>query len=272
MEFLRALGRPILGFLIAAAIFGVIERIARAKDHRPAWRRPGFGTDAAWWMVTPLVTKTITKVGVGLAVFVIAWATIGHSVSKEAVVAFVERPTWASRLPWSLEIFVTLATADFVGYWEHRLFHRGWLWRTHAVHHSSERLDWLAAVRVHPLNELLSGIVRVAVLVGLGFRPTMLAGVVPFLTFYAVLLHANVPWSFGWLGKIIASPRFHRHHHALEARGAHGVNFAGFFACFDLLFGTYHLPEGDEMPATGIREPIPPTVWGQLMFPFRRRT
>ncbi|HTJ81212.1 MAG TPA: hypothetical protein VL400_05790, partial [Polyangiaceae bacterium] len=83
------------------------------------------------------------------------------------------------------------------------------------------------------------------------------------------LLHANVPWTFGRLGKIIASPMFHRHHHAREIRGAHGVNFAGFFACFDVVFGTYHLPADGRMPATGVAEPLPTSLWGQLAHPFR---
>ncbi len=72
--------------------------------------------------------------------------------------------------------------------------------------HSSERLDWLAAVRVHPLNDLLGGVVRVVALVLLGFRPTVLAAVVPLLTLYAVALHANVSWNFGPLRFVLASP------------------------------------------------------------------
>ena len=61
---------------------------------------------------------------------------------------------------------VTLALVQFVGimfltdvvqYWVHRAFHRvPWLWRFHAVHHSSERLDWLASVRGHPVNDIVA--------------------------------------------------------------------------------------------------------------------
>ena len=35
----------------------------------------------------------------------------------------------------------------------HRLLHRPLLWRFHAVHHSSTQVDWLSAVRVHPVND-----------------------------------------------------------------------------------------------------------------------
>lgn len=269
MTVLQELLRPLAALFIGLLVFGLVERFARLDHLGPPWKRAGFWTDVLWWMVTPLVTRTVTRLGVGVAVFGVAWAALGNPVDREGIIAFAARPTWASSLPIAAEIGLTLVAADLLGYWIHRAFHRGWLWRSHAVHHSSERLDWLAAVRVHPLNDLLGGVLRVAILVVLGFRPVVLAGVVPLLTLYALLLHANVPWRLGWLGGFIASPAFHRWHHAKEVEGE-GVNFAGFFAFWDRAFGTFHLPAGPA-PRTGIREAMPPSIWGQLAFPFRRR-
>jgi sterol desaturase/sphingolipid hydroxylase (fatty acid hydroxylase superfamily) len=40
-----------------------------------------------------------------------------------------------------------LVLSDLIGYWMHRLFHREPLWKFHAIHHSSEELDWLSATR-----------------------------------------------------------------------------------------------------------------------------
>ncbi|NUP04885.1 MAG: sterol desaturase family protein [Polyangiaceae bacterium] len=267
MQLFGELLRPIVAFAIATALFGLVEWLGRRRAS-PPWKRAGFWTDSGWWMLTPLATKAITRIGVGVAIFTIAWVSLGHPTDKEGLRAFVDRPTWASALPLPFEILLTLTVADFVGYWIHRAFHRGWLWRSHAVHHSSERLDWLAAVRVHPINDLLAGVTRVALLVLLGFRPTVLAGIVPFSTFYAVLLHANVPWSFGWVGRIIASPRFHRWHHAKHVSGD-GANFAGFFVLWDRLFGTFYLPSS-EPAETGIAMPMPKSIWGQLVYPFRK--
>lgn len=263
--------RPVVALVIAACVFGVVERLGRLDRLGAPWKRAGFWTDVGWWMLTPFVTRSITRIGTGVAVFFIAWATLGHPLDKPGLRAFLDRETWASALPLPIEILITLTAADFLGYWTHRAFHRGWLWRSHAVHHSSERLDWLAAVRVHPLNDLLGGVVRVAVLVALGFRPTVLAAVVPFLTAYAVLLHANVTWAFGPVGRVIASPMFHRWHHARDVEGA-DVNFGGFFTVWDCLFGTSHLPIGEAAPATGIRDRMPASIWGQLAIPFRRES
>lgn len=269
MPLVSTLLKPVVAFLLVAALFWVMERIVRRRSASPPWRRAGFWTDCAWWMLTPLVTRTITRVGAGVAVFAIAWVTLGHPVQRDVLVAFLARETWASGLPLVAEIGLTLVMADLLGYWIHRLFHRGWLWRSHAVHHSSERLDWLAAVRVHPLNDLLGGVVRVTVLVLLGFRPTVLAGVVPFLTAYALVLHADVPWTFGRVGRLLASPVFHRWHHA---RDVADVNFGGFFTVWDHLFGTFHLPADAIAPPTGVREPVPSSLAGQLFYPFARKS
>ena len=67
----------------------------------------------------------------------------------------------------------------------------------------------------------------------LGFRADVLQGVIPFFSLYAILLHANVSWSFGPLRYVLASPRFHRWHHTIEAE-ARDKNFAGIFAFIDL--------------------------------------
>lgn len=262
--------RPLVALGLGLVLFGVVERVFGGPGRGAPWRRAAFSTDVGWWLLTPVVTRAITRVGSGVAIFVVAWASSGHPVfGKAALLAFAQRDTWASSLPLWIEVMLTLAAADLLGYWAHRAFHRGWLWRVHAVHHSSEHLDWLAAVRVHPLNDLLGGVARVALLVAFGFRPTVLAAIVPFLTLYGLVLHADVPWTFGPLGRVIASPVFHRFHHARDVEGD-GVNFGGLFCLWDVVFGTFQMPCVGAFPPTGIREPMPSTLWGQLAFPFRR--
>lgn len=269
MRLALELVRPLLAFVLAALLFGVVDSLWRWDQRGAPWRRTGFGTDFSFWLLTPLLTRSITRIGVGLALYAVAWFSVGRLANKAELLAFVGRETWAAALPLPLEVGLTLLAADLIGYWLHRAFHRGWLWRAHAVHHSSERLDWLAAVRVHPLNDLLGGVVRVVALVLLGFRPTVLAAVVPLITLYAVTLHANVSWNFGPLRFVLASPAFHRWHHAREVDGA-GSNFAGLFAFWDLLFGTYRLPLDQPLPATGVKETLPTGFWALLRYPFER--
>jgi sterol desaturase/sphingolipid hydroxylase (fatty acid hydroxylase superfamily) len=162
-----------------------------------------------------------------------------------------------------------LVVGDLIGYWVHRWFHIGPLWRVHAVHHSSTALDWLSSTRLHPVNEILSRLLSALPLLLLGFAPGLLAAYVPFLTLYALLLHANVRWDFGPLRLILASPAFHRWHHASEA-AAVNRNFAGLLPLWDLLFGTVYLPS--RQPAEfGVHDVrLPGSFAGLILYPFRR--
>jgi sterol desaturase/sphingolipid hydroxylase (fatty acid hydroxylase superfamily) len=131
------------------------------------------------------------------------------------------------------------------------------LWPFHAVHHGSKDLDWLSAVRLHPVNDVVSRVAPVIPVLLLGFPPTILAAYVPFLAFWAIFIHANVPWSFGPLRYVIASPAFHRWHHTSEEEGR-DKNFAGLFPFLDLVFGTFYLPEGRRAQVFGLaNEDVP---------------
>ena len=157
---------------------------------------------------------------------------------------------------------------DFIGYWLHRAFHQRKLWPFHAIHHSSVELDWLAAARVHPVNDILNKSLQAMLLVALGYKPVLLAGTLPFFTVYAIFLHANVKWSFGPLRAVLASPCFHRWHHAAVKEGGMTKNFAGLLPVWDILFGTYYMP--DEQPIRfGIADAVPSKLLSQLIWPFK---
>jgi sterol desaturase/sphingolipid hydroxylase (fatty acid hydroxylase superfamily) len=195
----------------------------------------------------------------------------GLKVSKEAIIEVIKgRDTYFATWPLWLQAICVLTLSDFTAYWLHRAFHRGWLWRVHAVHHSSRELDWLSAVRLHPLNEIIGRMAQVLPFYFLGFSPLVLAGVAPFLSLYAILLHANVSWNFGPLRYVIASPRFHRWHHTSEEEGL-DKNFAGLFPIWDLAFGTWYMPTNKQPTVFGIvNHDVPENLWGQLMYPFKR--
>ncbi len=93
-------------------------------------------------------------------------------------------------------------------YWIHRAFHHvPWLWRFHAVHHSSRVLDWLAGSRLHVVDVIATrGLVLVPVFL-LGFSRGALYAYLVLVSFHAVFIHANVRFRFGWLDRVIATPR-----------------------------------------------------------------
>jgi len=248
-------------------VLWAIEGRFAALPAQPRWRDDSR-TDLFYWFFTPLVTGTITKVAVVITVVALAVVT-GTHISADSGLAPFHAGSFVTSLPIWQQGLLALVVADFVGYWTHRAFHRGRLWPFHAVHHSSKQLDWLSSVRVHPVNDVLPAIARVVPLLLLGFDPLVLAGVVPFFALYALLLHANVPWSFGPLRFVIASPSFHRWHHTNAAQGR-DRNFAGLLPIFDLVFGTFHMPKGEQPQVFGVDDAVPPGLLGQLVWPFRR--
>src|SRR5262249_19046922 len=128
-----------------------------------------------------------------------------------------------------------------------RGFHGARLWRAHAVHHSSVDLDWLSAVRLYPVNDLVMRIVGALPILLLGFALIGVTAILPILTLLAILVHANLDWDWGPLRWLIALPRFHRWHQTDESK-ARDKNFAGLLPLWDILFGTYYMPR-DRRPA-----------------------
>ena len=236
-----------VALVLLSGLFALVEK-------RTVWRRERL-IDFIYWFFTP---------------------TVGRAISAIALVAFFGWRIGSTGAPWfraqsiPLQMIEVLLASDLIGYASHRMFHRGWLWRIHAIHHSSATLDWLAAARVHPLNEAITRLAQVAPLYLLGFDTRVLAGIVPLFTFYAIFLHADVSWSYGPLRYLIASPRFHRWHHTAAERGGE-KNFAATFPILDVLFGTFYMPAGELPDRYGIADrSFPQTFGAQLVHPFTR--
>ncbi len=257
----------ILGILIALASLSVLlcalERLFPSVRGQSLWRQDS-NVDALYWLITPLVTRTILRI-VALTCVVVTFAVFDGQIVARLAEGFgpvLSQPVWLL----TIEVFLL---GDLIGYWTHRWFHRRRLWKFHAVHHSSTQLDWLSALRVHPVNDVASRLAPAMLLACLGFPLQALAGYVVLLTFYTILLHANLDWSYGPLRCVVASPVFHRWHHTTEEQGG-SRNFAPLFPFVDLLFGTFYMPSRRRPERFGIGTArIPETFVGQLLFPFR---
>jgi sterol desaturase/sphingolipid hydroxylase (fatty acid hydroxylase superfamily) len=258
----------LLGLAIAFAILFVVFRaleLFRPRERRlPIFRR-GFLTDGAYWLFTPFITKAVTRVCV--AGVVIPFALIVYGKMDKELLMHGFGPL--SRLPLWAQAIGILVIGDFVGYWMHRAFHGRRLWRFHAIHHSSVDVDWLSAVRLHPVNDAVMKVAATLPVLALGFAPVAVAGIVPVLTLMAILVHANVDWDWGPLRAVIASPRFHRWHHTGET-AARDKNFAGLLPVWDILFGTYYMPKDERPTSFGTATPVPAGLVGQILFPFRK--
>ncbi|HRE04356.1 MAG TPA: sterol desaturase family protein [Opitutaceae bacterium] len=256
--------RAVLALTLLGLLFFVIERGLGRGRTQPFFRR-GWATDVLYGFFTILLTKPLVRLTLILpaAVLILAQLTTPELLKLQAYRGYgplSRQPVWLQ----AVQIYVLV---DLIGYWVHRLFHRGRWWPFHAVHHSSEDLDWLGSLRVHPVNELVNKLAQATPVLLLGYNPTVTLSTAPLLTLYAVFLHANVNWDFGPLRTVLATPVFHRWHHSKD-REAWDKNFAGLFPVWDLLFGTYYMPKGRWPENFGICEPMPSHFLGQLWSPF----
>ena len=177
-------------------------------------------------------------------------------------------------LPIAVQFIIILLAADFVLYWEHRLYHEvPFLWPIHAVHHSVEDLDWLAGSRGHFIQVFSERAMVMVPLYLLGASPAALNAYVTFAALQAILIHCNLKFSFGFLRHVFVTPQFHLWHHSSE-KPAIDTNYSAHTVLFDKLFGTSHMP-GPHWPARfGTTKRLPRTFLGQLVYPvtaFRKK-
>jgi sterol desaturase/sphingolipid hydroxylase (fatty acid hydroxylase superfamily) len=145
-------------------------------------------------------------------------------------------------LPWWGRTVIVLVLSDLANYLGHRAMHRvPALWRLHAVHHSSEQLDWLATARAHPLDQAFTVTTTALPAIALGALEAQPWLLTLLFLYYPFVSHANADLHLPEIERIIVTPRFHHWHHALGTRTG---NFGGFLAVWDHLFGTAHAPSG----------------------------
>ncbi len=166
------------------------------------------------------------------------------------------------RLPGFLQAVIVFALADFCQYWGHRLSHRvPLLWRFHGVHHTSTRLDWVAAHREHPFDGLYSFTLLSLPVLFFGVDTYLLAPWFVFRGMWAIFVHSNIRMELGPLGILFGDPVLHRWHHA---RTDCTHNYANLAPYWDLLFGTHHRP-ADEAYALGMQGEFPGSFATQLI-------
>jgi len=172
---------------------------------------------------------------------------------------------WA-RVPVAVQVIFAIILIDFIEYWEHRFKHKTFLWPLHAVHHSDTSLNYTSWQRLHPLDSFLHHIFFVLLGTFLGLSYVSIGWLVLARALHQQYVHMNLDWTHGPLEKFIASPRFHRWHHA-DTPEAYDKNFALFIPLWDHMFGTFYNP-GSCKTATGFDENPGDNFLKLIAFPF----
>lgn len=161
----------------------------------------------------------------------------------------VPTDTW-----WGLVLLFLVV--EFFYYWHHRWGHEiRWLWATHAVHHSANRLNFLAAIRLGWTGVVTAGILMFAPPILLGFHPVAVFAMLGVNLLYQFWIHSEVIPKLGPLEGWLNTPSNHRAHHASNPVYL-DRNYGGITMVFDRLFGTWQ-PELDSEPCRyGLVHPL----------------
>ncbi len=247
------------GFIALTLIFVPLERLWSVQS-RPVLRRQ-WATDVFYYFSGYFVGRLGTAICA-----VLAMGALSHIVSPDLRQTVANQP-----LGWQFAEAVLIGEVGY--YTAHRLQHTvPWLWQFHAIHHSAESLDWLITVRMHPLDQLMAKIMQVLPLYLLGFSPQLFVVYALFSAAMAFFIHANLRGRFGWFNWVLATPEFHRWHHANQP-GLYDKNFAAHLPIMDWLFGSFYLPRASErqLPLRyGVRELVPSGYLNHLVYPFPR--
>jgi len=251
-----------LGVWLAALtlLFVPLERFfGQRHAGRP---RTELVADLGFYFLSSLLPAVLLAVPLALV------AVAGQRLLPELV------PATLAALPLWGKILLGLLIGEVGTYWGHRLSHEiPWLWRFHAVHHSTSQMYFLANTRTHPVDMVVTRLFGMTPLYLLGLAGPGAAGSAAPLALLLVgsiwgfFIHANLRWRFGPLEWLVATPAFHHWHHS---KFEHiNRNYASTLPVLDRVFGTHYLPRSWPV-AVGIEAPMPVSLGGQLLAPLQR--
>ena len=199
-------------------------------------------------------------VGIALAVEARGWGFLNR----------VHLPDW-------LSVVVAIAILDLALYAQHVAFHRvPVLWRLHRMHHADLELDATTGLRFHPIEVLLSIVIKGGVITGSGASPLAVLIFEALLNATSVFNHANLalPSTVDRLLRLlVVTPDMHRVHHSIR-REETDSNFGFNVPWWDRLFATYRAQPSDGHAGMTIgipqfRDPAELRLDRMLMQPLR---
>ncbi len=157
---------------------------------------------------------------------------------------------------WSwLLLFVGL---EFCYYWFHRCSHEiRWMWATHNVHHSAERIHLIAAYRLGWTSVISGNWLFYTPLVLTGFHPWAVLLMLGLNLTYQFWLHTEAIGKLPrWFEYVFNTPSHHRVHHAVTPAYL-DRNYGGVVIVFDRLFGSFAEERTDDPCRYGLVDPNP---------------
>ncbi|MCP4223543.1 MAG: sterol desaturase family protein [Actinomycetia bacterium] len=246
---------PLFGLAVAFAVVVPFEKMFPRHKGQPI-RRPQVGTDIAYLLASPALNVITMGVAIVIGVISLIW-----------IPGLVLRPV-VGLIPAVALPLVGLVLFDLATYWAHRWAHEvPILWRFHAVHHSTEHLDWISGFRTHPFDGALV-VLPFVFLMAAGFEAELAGVLAAIQIIVGFFLHANVRWRLRPFHRLVITPEFHHWHHTKDPKAIQS-NYSVFLPLWDQLFGTYFMPQDRRPEDYGIDEYMPAGMVAQMRYPFR---
>ncbi|KPU84817.1 fatty acid hydroxylase [Marinosulfonomonas sp. PRT-SC04] len=229
-ETLIRLGIFIGLFCILASVEALIPRRIRSESRRRRWTTN--------WALIILATTALRAMAYAVPV-VLPLLAVGAAYDAQ-------RLGWGllNHLDWpvGLEIFLTILVLDFAIWLQHLITHKiPLLWRFHRVHHADRDIDVSTAIRFHPVEIVLSMLLKIGLIYLLGPAGFAVILFEIILNSTAMFNHANIKLPL-WLDSIVrlvlVTPDMHRVHHS-DLRSEHDSNYGFSLSIWDRIFGTY---------------------------------
>lgn len=185
----------------------------------------------------------------------------------------------AGGLPYWLTVVLSIVILDFIIYLQHVMFHAvPTLWRLHMVHHADLDYDLTTGMRFHPIELLISMLIKFSAIVVLGAPALSVIFFEIILNGMAMFNHGNFYLPLGLdriLRLFLVTPDMHRVHHSVfpsETNSNYGFNLSW----WDRLMGTYRAQPrlGHTEMTIGLnqfRDPSKLNLWWMLILPITGR-
>jgi sterol desaturase/sphingolipid hydroxylase (fatty acid hydroxylase superfamily) len=246
----------------------LLEVFLPKKEQYPLVGRKGFKLDLLYLVFIDFVLSAVGFYAITSVVeyiFQFGMGKIG-----------VTLPLWnLAEVHFLLQILIFLVLVDFVQFIGHVLLHRlDFFWEFHKIHHAQEQLGFASTRHFHWFEYL---IFKPLLYIPFGFLGYGAQDYVIYYLwfgyFFTFFSHCNVKLNWGFLNYVFINPDTHYWHHSKNAPGRFGVNFASVLPIWDVLFGTFYLPEDHKLkPELGVHDQkeMPETFMGQMIHPFKK--
>ena len=179
--------------------------------------------------------------------------------------------------PHALQCVAGVVALDLAIYLQHRAFHQvPWLWRLHRMHHSDTEFELTTAIRFHPLEIVLSMLIKLAVILALGVPALAVLLFEILLNATALFSHANLRLPVGLdraSRRLLVTPDMHRVHHSVRPEETNS-NYGFCLSVWDRWLGTLRTRPREEQIEMAIglerfRTESEQSLWQQLQQPLR---